>query len=282
MSRSDRILTFTTIGAAVVSASILVLVLAFLSWESLPALRQIGVKRFLTDTSWHPLSDQYSLVPMMAATLLTSIGAMLIAAPVGIASAIFMEHYAPPGLSKWYRRLVELLAGIPSVVFGLWGLVVLVPLIARLGGSGQNLLSASLVLGLMILPTIALTASKAIRSVSANLVLAGFSLGLDRWAVIWRVVLPDARRGIGAGLTLALARALGETMAVLMLAGNVAELPDSPLSPARTLTANIALEMGYATSFHRSILFVSGLALMCMAVALLLFHEWVGGRRRVN
>jgi phosphate transport system permease protein len=282
VSPTDNWLTVVTRLCAVVSAAVVLLVVGFLFRESAPALREVGVQRFFTDVSWHPLAGQFNLVPMIAATMLTSFGALLIAGPLGIASAIFSHFYAPKILSAWYRRLVELLAGVPSVVFGLWGLVVLVPLIAGLGGSGQNLLTATLVLGLMILPTVALTSHVALRAVPHELIAGGAALGLRRWAIIRRICLPAARRGVNTGLLLALSRALGETMAVLMLAGNVVELPDSLLSPGRTLTANIALEMGYASSAHRSVLFVSGLLLMMIVGILVVVAEVFGGRRHVE
>jgi phosphate transport system permease protein len=208
------------------------------------------------------LSERFNLLPMVVGTCLTTLGAMVLAGPLGIASALFGVFYAPPGLARWYRRLVELLAGIPSVVYGLWGLVVLVPWLGRWGGSGQSLLAATLVLALMILPMVALTSAAALSAVPAETIRGGAALGLGRRAIACRIAIPAARGGIFAGLLLATARALGETMAVVMLSGNVPQWPKSFLSPVRTLTGNIALEMGYATSAHRSILFVSGLALL--------------------
>ena len=217
---------------------------------------------------------------MITATLLTSAGAIAIAAPLGICLAVFEQFYAPPAVAFVHRRLVELLAGIPSVVFGLWGLVMLVPLLARWGGTGQSLLSATLVLSLMILPTVALTARSALAAVPPELIAGGAALGLRRWAIARRIAIPAARSGIFTGVILAGSRAVGETMAVLMVAGNVAEMPRSVTDPVRTLTANIALEMGYATAEHRSVLFVSGLILMAVVSAGILLAELTGGRLR--
>jgi phosphate transport system permease protein len=247
---------------AIGSAAIVLIVLCFLVRESAPALRQLGAVRFFTDNSWHPLSGEFNLTPMIAATLVTSLSSIIIAAPLGVASAVFAQFYAPSWLASWHRRLVELLAGIPSVVFGLWGLVVLAPIVAHLGGSGQNLLTATFVLALMVLPSVALLSDAAIAAVPREWIQGAAALGLDRWAIVCKVVLPGARRGIGASVMLALTRALGETMAVLMVAGNIVEMPKSILSPGRTLNANIALELGYASGSHRSVLFVSGLMLM--------------------
>jgi len=279
-SLTDRCLIWTTHFAAAISAVIVLLVVGFLTVEAWPALRRIGIGRFFRDASWHPLSDRFNLLPMIAATSLTSAGAMIVAAPLGVCSAIFGRFYAPPLVARWHRRLVELLAGIPSVVYGLWGLVVLVPILSQLGGSGQNLLAATLVLSLMILPTVALTADAALGAVPADQIRGAAALGLGRWTIASRVALHAARRGVGAGLMLAAARAVGETMAVLMVSGNVVQMPDSLVAPVRTLTANIALEMGYATADHRSVLFVSGLMLMGTVGVAVLLAEWFGRGRR--
>lgn len=280
MSRplADRWLSFTTSAAAFVAGSVVLLVLTFLLQEAWPALSRIGLTRFVTDDGWYPSSDRFNFLPMLTATLLTTAGAVAIAAPLGIGSAIFSQFYAPAMLSAWYRRLVQLLAGIPSVVYGLWGLVVLVPIIAQLGGTGQGLLTATTVLALMILPTVALTAEVALAAVPPEQLQGAAALGLGRWAIAKGVAIPSARRGIGAGVMLATARALGETMAVLMVAGNVVAMPTSLTGPVRTLTANIASEMAYASADHRSVLFISGLLLMAAVGVIVLGVEWL--RRR--
>lgn len=277
---SDRLLSTLTRICALISAAIIFLIVAFLVVESLPALSQIRVSRFFTDTSWHPLSERYNLLPMITATALTSVGAILLAGPLGVASAIFSRFYAPRPMAIFYQRLVELLAGIPSVVFGLWGLVVLVPIVARLGGTGQSALAAILILALMILPTVALTSFVALRAVPSELIAGGAALGMSRWAVAIKIAIPAAKRGIAVGILLGVSRAIGETMAVLMVAGNVSEFPSSILSPVRTLTANMALGMSDATDHHRSILFISGLILMGVLFCLVLLVEMIGGRRR--
>ncbi len=256
------------------------LVVGFLLRESTPALRQIGVSRFFTDASWHPRSGEFNLTPMIVATLVTSLGAIVVAAPMGIASAVFVNFYASRRLAAWHRTLIELLAGIPSVVFGLWGLVVLAPIVATFGGSGQNLFTATIVLGLMVLPTVALLSDAAIAALPREWIQGAAALGIGRSAIVGWIVLPGARRGIGSGIVLALTRALGETMAVLMLAGNIVEMPSSLLSPGRTLNANIALELGYASVGHRSVLFVSGLMLMLVVSAIIFLVSRQRGTRR--
>lgn len=274
--RSDLFLKVVCRALAVCAAAIVLLIFGFLLRESAPALQKLGLVRFLTDSSWHPLSQEFNVVPMIVATLVTSLGALIVAAPFGVASAVFTHFYLPGRLASWHRRLIELLAGIPSVVFGLWGLVVLAPIVAQLGGSGQNLLTATLVLGLMVLPTVALLTDSAIAAVPREWIQGGAALGMQRSAIISKLVLPSARGGIGAGIMLALTRALGETMAVLMLAGNIVEMPTSLLSPGRTLNANIALELGYASTFHRSVLFVSGLILMSLVGVIVI---WIARRK---
>lgn len=269
----DRRLAFGLGLAAALVAAILGLVVAFLARESWPLLRDIGLTRFLSDEGWHPTEQSYGLTPMLTATLAASFGALLLAAPLGLASALFCRFYAPPALARAYRRMLGLLAGIPSVVFGFWGLTVLVPLIARWEPPGASLLAATLILALMVLPTVALTSEAALGTVPAHWLQGAAALGLSRRGMLLGVAIPAARRGILAGILLATARALGETMAVLMVAGNVVQSPSSLFDPVRTLTANIALEMAYATGDHRAALFVSGLLLTGL-VLLLVLGTW--------
>jgi phosphate transport system permease protein len=272
-------------GCAVVSGAIVVLVIVFLIVESVPALRAIGVRRMLAEDGWHPAdaSAQFGLAPMLYGTLFATAGAIVIAAPAGVLSAVFARFYAPRAVAALYRRVLELLAGVPSVVYGLWGLVVLVPLIRRLEPPGPSLLAGILILALMILPTVALLADAALGAVPAAHLRGAAALGMARWATIRRVALPGARAGILTGVLLATGRALGETMAVLMVCGNLVQTPTSVFDPIRTLTANIALEMGYAVGDHRSALFATGLGLMLLIVGLVLLVavvQRVGGGGR--
>lgn len=252
------------------SASLIVLILAFLVLEAGPALRSAPLSHLLSAAGWHPTEGKYGMLPLLVGSLLTTAGALSIAAPVGIAAAVFGQFYAPSFVAIPFRHMIALLGGIPSVVYGLFGLVVLAPRLATLGGSGQCLLAAILILGLMILPTVTLTTLAALRSVPTAYLRGAAALGLGRYATARRVALPAARSGIVTGLFLATARAAGETMAVLMVAGNVVQIPRSLLDPTRTLTANIALELGYADPRHRALLFAGGLLLMLAVLALLL------------
>ncbi|MCB1937224.1 MAG: phosphate ABC transporter permease subunit PstC [Nitrosomonas sp.] len=266
--QTDRLLVgFLRVGA-MVSALVMLLILLFLLLESWPVLSQLSLLRFVVDTSWHPLEGAYNLMPMLSGTLLASLGALLLAIPLGIASALFIVFFAPSYVASLYRRFIELFAGIPSVVFGFWGLTTLVPLIGEWQPPGASLLAGVTVLTLMVLPMVALTAYTALAAVPEELFRNAAALGLSRWGMVRGVALPAARTGIIAGIILAAARALGETMAVLMVAGNVVQYPESVFDPIRTLAANIALEMAYAMGDHRAALFVSGLLLMALVMVL--------------
>ncbi|MDA8563075.1 phosphate ABC transporter permease subunit PstC [Mariniblastus sp.] len=267
---------------ASIAILLVAMIVAFLLYESRTAISQLGF-RLWSDDAWFPAETasegKFGLFPIVVGTLLVSFGAILIAAPVGIASAIFNQFYAPRFIAVVYRRLVELLVGIPSVVFGFWGLVVLCPMLSWLVDClgrppipGPSLLSAVIVVALMILPTVMLMSEAAFRSVPASHLHGAAALGMGRLAAIRHIVLPQAKIGVTTGIVLAMARAIGETMAVVMVAGNIVRIPSSLFDPVRTLTANIALEMGYAAGVQRSALFTSGLLLLGL-VAILFIGE---------
>lgn len=265
---ADTLVLWSLRAAACVSACLVLLIFFFLAAEAWPLLRNTAFVRFVADRSWHPSEGFYNLAPMLSSTLYAAVGALLLAIPLGIASALYIAYYASPGGAGVYRRLVELLAGIPSVVYGFWGLTTLVPLINQLHPPGASLLAGILVLALMILPTITLTAHAALMGVPGEYLRGAVALGMSRWGMIGGVALPSARTGIVAGIILAAGRAIGETMAVLMVTGNVVQHPGSLFDPVRTLAANIALELPYAVGDHRSALFVSGLTLMLLVMLL--------------
>lgn len=268
----DRIVVAGLGVCAAAAVAIVLLIAAFLVVQSWPALRHLGLERFATDPSWHPAAQAaagtFNMLPMVWGTLCVAAGAVLLATPLGVLSALFIQYYSPPPLARTYRRMIELLAGIPSVVYGLWGLVVLVPLIRALHPPGPSLLAGILVLTLMILPTIALMADAAFAAVAVAHLRAAAALGLSRGRTVASIVLPAARSGLLTGVLLGTGRAVGETMAVLMVCGNVVQAPDSLFDPVRTLAANIALEMAYALGDHRSALFVSGLVLLALIAGL--------------
>ncbi len=265
---ADR-LARPALGAAAAGAVLLLaLVLGFLLREAAPVLLHGDAACLLACDDWYPLERRYGLLPMVWATLAATLGALALAAPLGLGAAIYQRFYAGALVSRVFGALVALLAGIPSVVFGLWGLTELVPLIARWQPPGTSLLAASLVLALMITPTVAMTSGSALAAVPPDWMRAGAALGLTRRGLILGVALPAARSAILGGGVLATARALGETMAVLMVAGNVVQTPGSVFEPVRVLTANIALEMSYAMGTHRAALFASGLLLALLVLAL--------------
>ncbi len=265
-----------------VSGLVLLGVIGFLGREAWPVLAQGGWLKFGLDTGWFPLEGRFGIAPMLWATLAASLLAVAVAAPLGVAGALFIQFYAPPPLARLYRGVVSLLAGIPSVVFGLWGLTVLVPLIGRWQPPGTSLLAAGLILALMILPTVALTSASALAAVPVAWLRGAAALGLSRKGIVLGVALPAARAGIVSGVLLAAARALGETMAVLMVAGNVVQTPTSLFDPVRVLTANIALEMAYATGPHRAGLFASGLLLTGLVLLLAWWAAHLDPRHRAG
>ena len=267
--RSDRILRFAFGVGAILASTIVLMILLFLGKESVLALESTATSKFFLDEDWYPSEGQYGLFPMVVATLLTTFGALLLAAPLGILCGIFCQSLVGGSLSCVLRATLGLLAGIPSVVLGFLGLVTLVPLIARLAPPGASLLAGILILGLMILPTIALVVDHSLSRVPAEIVLQAEALGLRRSTVIFRVMIPACRGGIAAGVCLGAARAIGETMAVFMVCGNVVQVPDSVFDPVRTLTANIALEMAYATGSHRSALFLGATVLVVLVSVLM-------------
>lgn len=271
-SGRDRLLSLATRTAALGTASIVALVFLFLALEAAPALDAIGPTRFLTDARWLPgeggPEGQFGLAPMVGASLAITFGAVLVAAPLGLLAAVFVEFHAPARLAVPLRRLLEVQAGIPSIVFGFWGLVRIVPWIAALRPPGPSLLAGVLVLALMILPTVALLAQATLATTPRAELEGAAALGLSRWTTLRHVVWPSARAGLGVAVLLGALRAVGETMAVLMVCGNVPQLGLDPFAPVRTLTANVALELGYATDAHRAVLFVSGGVLMALVLGL--------------
>ncbi len=276
----DQLLSLGLRLGAACAAAVLLFVVGFVALEAWPALRTSGIAAFLFDGVWRPSDGRFGMAPMLAATALAALGAVLLATPLGVLLGIYGHLFEARRSAALLRSAVELLNGIPSVVFGLFGLTVLVPRIAALRAPGASLAAGILVLAVMILPTIAVSADAAIAAVPARLARGAAALGLDRGTALIKVILPAAARGIGAGVLLAAGRAIGETMAVLMVAGNVVRFPTSPFDPVRTVTANIALEMAYATEAHRSALFVGGMLLVCAIVLCMALVElWRRGRR---
>ncbi|HDH09644.1 MAG TPA: phosphate ABC transporter permease subunit PstC [Thermoflexia bacterium] len=271
----DRSARYLLLLSALVSIFVVFLIGFFTLREGLPALREIGLDHLLTGRVWRPQRGEFGLLAMIAGSVLVTMGAMLLGVPLALGCAIFLAEVAPDSVRAVVRPAVELLAGIPSVVYGLFGMVVLVPLVRRVpvpGNTGYGLLSASIVLAVMILPTITNIAEDAIRAVPRDYKEGSLALGTTHWQTIVGVTLPAARSGIVAAIILGVGRALGETMAMIMVIGNSILFPrplnDNPLtvflSQARTLTGNIAVEINYATGLHESALFATGVALFVL------------------
>lgn len=251
--------------AACVSVAAVILICIFLLANGVPAIREIGIFEFLSGTKWKPANNLYGIFPMIIGSLYVTVGALLTGVPVGILTAVFLARFCPKHIYKILKSAVDLMAGIPSVVYGFFGLVVLVPFVREVfGGRGMSVLSASILLGLMILPTIISVSEASIRAVPESYYEGGLALGASRERSVFYAVLPAAKSGIFAGIVLGIGRAVGETMAVMMVAGNQAVIPRNVLSGVRTLTTNIVLEMGYSTDLHRE-------ALIGTAVVLFLF-----------
>ena len=257
-----KLLFFLT---ALISIAAVILICIFLFASGIPAIKEIGVFKFLLGTSWKPANNLYGILPMIVGSFYVTAGALIIGVPIGILTAVFMARFAPRSIYAPLKAAVNLMAGIPSVVYGFFRLVVLVPFIREtFGGRGMSVLTASVLLGLMILPTVISVSETSIRAVPESYYEGGLALGASHERSVFFTVLPAAKSGIFAGVVLGIGRAVGETMAVMMVAGNQAVIPGSMLSGVRTLTTNIVLEMGYSTDLHRE-------ALIGTAVVLFVF-----------
>ncbi|WP_331488023.1 phosphate ABC transporter permease subunit PstC [Caminicella sporogenes] len=246
-----------------------------------PAIFKIGIKDFLLGTKWKPMLDIYGILPMILASIYATFGAVILGVPVGLFTAVFLAEIAPEWLTKIVRPAVQLLAGIPSVVYGFFGLIVIVPIIDKLfGGGGNSLLAVIFILTIMILPTIVSVSETSIRAVPKEYKEGSLAMGASHIQTIFKVIIPAARSGILAAVVLGIGRAIGETMAVILVAGNTPLIPHSILDRVRTMTANIAIEMGYAFGLHQEALFATGVILfifiMFFNIVLNIFTHKVG------
>lgn len=249
--------------AACTSIAAVALICLFLFANGIPAIGEIGIFDFLLGTTWKPLNNEFGIFPMILGSIYVTAGAIVIGVPIGILCAIYMARFCPKKLYNILHPAVELLAGIPSIVYGFFGLVVIVPIIQDLFNlsSGKNMLTASILLGIMILPTIISVCESSIRAVPDSYYEGSLALGATHERSVFFTVVPAAKSGILAGIILGVGRAIGETMAVIMIAGNQPIIPKNLLSGVRTLTANIVLEMGYAADLHREALIATGVVL---------------------
>ena len=251
--------------AACVSVLAVALICIFLFRTGLSGISKIGILEFLGGTEWRPKNDVYGIFPMIVGSIYVTAGAVVVGVPAGILCSVYMASFCPRWLYRLIKPVVNLMAGIPSIVYGFFGLVVFVPVMQRFTGTGgKGLLTASLLLGVMILPTVISVSESAIRAVPKYYLEGALALGATREKGVFFTVVPAAKSGILAGVVLGIGRAIGETMAVIMVAGNQPIIPNSLMSGVRTMTANIVLEMGYATGLHRE-------ALVATAVVLFVF-----------
>jgi phosphate transport system permease protein len=259
--------------AACASVLAVALICIFLFANGIPAMKEIGFLEFVTGERWKPGNNIYGIFPMIVGSIYVTAGAIVVGVPIGILTSVFMAMYCPKQIYKPLKSATELLAGIPSVVYGFFGLVVLVPWIREAGrglksmglirssGNGNSILTASLLLGIMILPTVIGVTESAIRAVPKQYYEGALALGATHERSIFKVIIPAAKSGVIAGVVLGIGRAIGETMAVIMVAGNQARMPAGIMKGVRTLTANIVIEMGYAADLHREALIATGVVL---------------------
>lgn len=270
---TEKIMQVVFLAAACASVLAVALICAFLFANGIPAMKEIGFLDFLTGELWKPGNDIYGIFPMIIGSIYVTAGAILIGVPIGILTSVFMAFYCPKKIYRPLKSATELLAGIPSVIYGFFGLVVLVPVVKEIGSvlrdlgvidytaKGNSMITASILLGIMILPTIIGVTESALRAVPMQYYEGALALGATHERSIFRIILPAAKSGVVAGVVLGIGRAIGETMAVIMVAGNQARLPEGLFKGVRTLSANIVIEMGYASGIHREALIATGVVL---------------------
>lgn len=265
----EQIMKCCFLVCAMVSIAAVAAICLFMFANGIPAIGKIGIFKFLLGTEWSPSKGLYGILPMIIGSIYVTAGAAIVGVPIGILTAVFLVYYCPARLYKAVKPAVDLLAGIPSIVYGFFGLVVIVPIIQDLTGtSGKGVLTASVLLGLMILPTVISTSESALRAAPDMYFEGALALGATKERSIFGAVFPAARSGILSGVILGIGRAIGETMAVVIVAGNQAVIPKSVTDGVRTLTANIVLEMAYAADLHREALIATAVVLFVFILAI--------------
>ena len=279
MKQKEIIMKVVFLLAAAMSVLAVALICIFLFEGGLPAMMEIGPANFLLGTVWKPGNNLYGILPMILGSLCVTAGAILFGVPVGLLAAVYMAYFCPKKFYKLLNPCVQLLAGIPSVVYGFFAMVVIVPLVRdHLGGSGNSMLTASILLGLMILPTIIMQSEAAIRAISQTYYEGSLTLGATKERSVFKAILPAAKSGIMAGIVLGIGRAIGETMAVVMVAGNQPRMPKGLLEGIRTMTTNIVMDMAYATDLHREALIATAVVLFVFILIINLAFAWLKGR----
>lgn len=282
MKRKEKVFEIIFLLVACISIVAVAMICIFLFANGIPAMGKIGLGKFLGGQVWKPGNDKYGIFPMIIGSLYITGGAIAVGVPIGIFTAVFLAKYCPSGLYKIIKPATELLAGIPSVVYGFFGLMVIVPAVRMIFGTnrtdGMSILTASFLLGIMILPTIIGVTETSIRAVNSSYFEGALALGATKEASIFRCVIPAAKSGILAGVVLGIGRAIGETMAVVMIAGNQPRMPKGILQGVRTLTTNVVLEMGYATGLHREALIATGVVLFVFILIINLAFSIIKGK----
>ena len=265
----EKAMEIVFLVSACISILSVALICVFLFTNGVPGIAKIGLKEFLLGTEWKPGSQLFGIMSTIIGSIYVTAGAIIVGVPIGLLMAVFMAKFCPKRLYKILKPGVELLAGIPSVVYGFFGLILIVPLIRQIfGGTGTSMLAACVLLGMMILPTIIGVTESAIRSVPESYYEGSLALGATKERSIFCVMLPAAKSGILAAVVLGIGRAIGETMAVVMVAGNQPRMPRGIFQGVRTLTANIVIEMGYASGLHREALIATGVVLFVFILLL--------------
>ncbi|MBM4309592.1 MAG: phosphate ABC transporter permease subunit PstC [Deltaproteobacteria bacterium] len=279
----ERIIKQVLTVFAFSSILFLFLIFAFILVEGLPLFYKAGVNSIIFGMKWAPTKGFFGIFPMIVSSFLVTFGALIIGAPLGLGCAVYLAEYAGKRQKMFLKPALELLAGIPSVVYGFLGVLYIVPFIRNfVGGSGFSLLATSIVLGVMILPTVISISYDALMSVPRSYREGALAMGSTKWQTTWRVVIPSGKSGILASCILGMGRAVGETMAVIMVAGNALKIPGSVLDPLRTLTSNIALELSYASGDHRMGLFSTGVVLLSIIMVLNYFANVVIRRKVIK
>ena len=258
----EKVMEVVFMLCACVSILSVALICIFLFANGIPAMTKIGFFDFIFGRKWKPSNEIFGIFPMIIGSIYITAGAIIIGVPIGILTAVFLARFCPEKLYKIIKPAIDLLAGIPSVVYGFFGLCVIVPFVRKhIGGDGNSILTASILLGFMILPTIINVSESSIRAVPEKYYQGALALGATHERSVFCTVVPAAKSGIIAGIVLGIGRAIGETMAVIMVAGNQARMPKGILEGIRTMTSNIVMEMGYATDLHREALIATGVVL---------------------
>lgn len=282
MKIKEKVMEIVFLIAACVSILAVALICIFLFSSGLPAIAKIGALDFLGGTVWRPNNGLYGILPMILGSIYVTAGAIIIGVPIGVFMAVFMAGFCPDAIYRFLKPAVELLAGIPSIVYGFFGMEVIVPMLRKVFDAfdckGQSMLAASILLGIMILPTIIGVSESAIRAVPDSYYEGSLALGADHERSVFFAVLPAAKSGILAGIVLGIGRAIGETMAVIMVAGNQPRIATSLFEGVRTMTANIVIEMGYATDLHREALIATGVVLFVFILLLNLLFSAIKRR----